>query len=1455
MAQASTTPDIRRIEKTGKQVGTIIRDGIELSVFRYDLFLSGISDKDFANGNSLVIRDIFNTNYLKLVDVSDVSRHKNTATAVAEKGTLTADEQTTMGVSYWDQGLKGYSKTNRWVGPVRATVEDYVYSGTEPSQMGDSGLTFTITETDFMTLDSRGRNGLDPDSETGEYCLRYSLTYYLMVKDGNKAKELATLSEAELAAQGITKEGDRVSFSNIASWNGVEEKAVADAGTEFKPVSKSVVYNEETDIASFRVVLNPQALRLNEGQMIRVEDEYNNLAVDFSTVTIVTEPPERASQVDWSYHSNKGTFWIPDETMVIITYEATPIGDPGKNTTFNNSVTMSGFPPETVSKTVTLNSESEGTAGDYNIRLYKYQDNSMNKPLGGAVFQLFEDGDGSSGDVNVSGKYYKPVRYAAANNRTEPRYTQSSGYSDFSMLTAAGYPTREKHEVGDFIYFGTTSMGYADIHLRQDEDGLALDRGKQYYLREIQVPTGFAGETMHDSVTDTDVPLFWSFIIDDMDYFDQVNQIFVYRDNGILTVSNTSQDQGIVIRKHFAGDITQYEDQKDITFEIVGRKKGLAGDEANWEIVFRKEILYSEFIKDNINGGLIYKIRPESLPNDLSSTYVYTITEKNADIPTFTRKTTVTTRVEDGPEIERVHETTATEVPVSLEISAGQIAASNAFRFDFTNIYEAQPVSLTFTKQWGTKAAGLHTKRAEMIIYRDGVPLYFDENDPLMMKPVPENVPEGVTAPEPYRFVLSTGTPTITVDNLPRYKHDGSAYEYSVREVRISYIKDGNTIVAEGDDLDIQFIILATAPDGVDDGGNPVYKNIPVSYGEAVFDTDHKDGVMIIENEVAELTAVQVKKTWYDENGVEDTTKTDDDAVLFDLYRTTRELPKGGSDRETYNILPQTDTNGATVLTNTLEVKEGDLIDITVTGLSVKYPSWSQVPIYEINFGGLFVWTTYVAPFEYEGITYASRWAYNFDVEGVYDTDGNDISSDYQILRHESSNGVHDLSTMFVSSYNKPRQVIVVRVRVAHLDWIGGSYRGKLFIRNVSATPCTVTLENYTQKQESLNREKLEGMVSDENLKPFRTGIELNRTNSWVYLNNLPKDDGKGNVYTYFAIERQPAGYQDAYEIQVDEEGDGTSTILMSNTPIDATDPANLGTLKVSKHISGLPPSIAASKEYSFTVQNGFKYLVDTGGGHYELMTRAAAEAAGRQIEFTLREGETNAKVFNNLLPGSYTIRETRLTEAAVEHYDMDVAYVRNGATSQDFVTATVLKSRTSDATIVNTYTPVFRDFAFGKLWITGQDLVPITWPKDEKITVRLLRSSGGSEDASFYLDMELSGDAAIIVDSDGGEYSDGRSLAAGTPGRYNDYTWTVSGLEEYDDSGQPYTYYVKETNNTYSYEKLYGILRGATAVPEDPAVKSEATDDEFIINRISQTGLTFTKEWFDGRDKILIDH
>ena len=57
--------------------------------------------------------------------------------------------------------------------------------------------------------------------------------------------------------------------------------------------------------------------------MILNTNEYSDtLSVDYESIRYVTEPPEAAGKIHYDYRGNTGTFFIPDETHVTITYRA-----------------------------------------------------------------------------------------------------------------------------------------------------------------------------------------------------------------------------------------------------------------------------------------------------------------------------------------------------------------------------------------------------------------------------------------------------------------------------------------------------------------------------------------------------------------------------------------------------------------------------------------------------------------------------------------------------------------------------------------------------------------------------------------------------------------------------------------------------------------------------------------------------------------------------------------------------------------------------------------------------------------------------------------------------------------------------------------------------------------------------------------------------------------------------
>ncbi|MBQ8159449.1 MAG: hypothetical protein IJ083_01755 [Clostridia bacterium] len=132
-AEATATPDVRKIIKEGIQVGTIIKDGVSLPVFRYELFLVGIDENSFPDGK-LVLDDAFDITKLALISPDDLTEAKGFE--------YTQELQENIGnyriQSYWDQKLKGYGVVNGWIGPVPVTDTET-----------ETGIQFTISQSNF----------------------------------------------------------------------------------------------------------------------------------------------------------------------------------------------------------------------------------------------------------------------------------------------------------------------------------------------------------------------------------------------------------------------------------------------------------------------------------------------------------------------------------------------------------------------------------------------------------------------------------------------------------------------------------------------------------------------------------------------------------------------------------------------------------------------------------------------------------------------------------------------------------------------------------------------------------------------------------------------------------------------------------------------------------------------------------------------------------------------------------------------------------------------------------------------------------------------------------------------------------------------------------------------------------------------------------------------------------
>ncbi len=526
-------PTVQKLTKDAEQVGTVKKDGEDYPVFKYTLHLTGV------NSDSITIADSFDS-HLRFYGVSETPHPDGYS------------EQ-------YDQRIVGGDILNYFFGEVFA-----------PYKRGNAVVNPSVTG-NSMTFDINNvpKNG-------SEYYPVYELVYYMVVKDKESMKDVAQTSLSNNCYY---------NFDNTAGWSGLTD----DARVHYLayPMSKKAAgnANQANDFTdTFTIVLNPNAIRLNNGEDIKVEDTLTNLNVDFSTINITMDPPRDDYDVDWTFSDNVGTFWIPDETKVTITYQAQVVGEAGERVAYSNTARMLSY-HSTDGKTVTITGRGGGGySPNYHVRLFKYENNTMNKPLAGASFQLYNE------------------------NRELMTYQKDSNTYDPNQPIS-----HTNHKIGDPVTFTTDSNGYTDIRLYgDDQDGLTLGWMTDYYLYETVVPEGYEKED-----------IYWHFKIGTTDSSDLVNHIYTFHSGGILKVSNESKG-GLVIEKSFDGNAVSDADKNKISFIVTGV-------DASGETIYSRTIGYSEF-----SGGQ-YHLKSDRVTPETT----FTVVETNADVEGYTRTTTV----------------------------------------------------------------------------------------------------------------------------------------------------------------------------------------------------------------------------------------------------------------------------------------------------------------------------------------------------------------------------------------------------------------------------------------------------------------------------------------------------------------------------------------------------------------------------------------------------------------------------------------------------------------------------------------------------------------------------------------------------------------------------------------------------------------------------------------------
>lgn len=377
----------------------------------------------------------------------------------------------------------------------------YIWGGNQYSQ--DDGKTrVNYSDTDNGILITA--NSL-PRQENGELYSYYKICYFAKLKDGVDLEALAVANGGQYDLVNRAKVGDHESEFKFT--------------TEYKALSKELLTaaTAENHYAEYKITFNPKKGTLNNGNPITLKDTMNNhLSIDHSSVRIATDPA--GAEVSYSFSGEKdasgistgrtvGTYTIPDETSVVITYRAMVIGI--GNVTYSNTVSANGKTKQ-VTNSVDMSSSGGGSASQLSIKAVKVDGYDGSKKLAGVQFRL----------SSANGMSLYPPNHEKAGTTSEIITTDENGILDISY---------EKY-------------------------GFSLVENEKYYLEEIDPPNDYMRITFPYQFT----------LTEEMDKVDWDN--YIYFSGETFQIKNWPLE-GLIVEKSVDSD-DEDDLNKKFTFKV-----------------------------------------------------------------------------------------------------------------------------------------------------------------------------------------------------------------------------------------------------------------------------------------------------------------------------------------------------------------------------------------------------------------------------------------------------------------------------------------------------------------------------------------------------------------------------------------------------------------------------------------------------------------------------------------------------------------------------------------------------------------------------------------------------------------------------------------------------------------------------------------------------------------------
>lgn len=708
--------------------------------------------------------------------------------------------------------------------------------------------------------------------------------------------------------------GGEVILKNKAKYD--ESESDLDFKYNYNVIDKSSSSETDTDtgiaLEKYTIKINPDCLKLNEGDTMTMTDTYSqNLSVDFGSIKVTAKDKQgndRSDEVTWDYRGHVGTFTIPDETYVIITYTARVVGDEGTLQTVSNTAYMEGY-FDTVTSERVVGGSGEGSATNYRIRLFKFAAGHMEKGLNGAKFRLLDQDKNPIVDKNGNPIVYETKTvylnklgvvntgddYLPVHDDGTPTVNEWTDVTAEARERESSKPASERlYKYSDLTEVGmsnnsvTLYSGYAEVSLNQKEQGVAIKKERVYYLEEIQPPVGENGEQYEQSFVQ------YSFLITDQADYTAPGGIYVYHNNDVMTVRNWETDKtSLKISKKFTGNADLTEEQKNaVTFklqvlnpntneyvdkpiDVWNPATGAVEQKATFTYGDKKNATDPLFVDgvltvENIEAG------------------TYRVIESNQNIDDFTRKTEY---IVDGNEQTVANEELGVNVTVTPEDVAQNkshyVAITNSY---FSNEYDIIKVASDTAQVLGNakfevRTASDNTKVKDITTSSDGnATIKYSDG--------------GYSYNTLYYFV-ETEAPEgyITPDNPDKYYFYFSEY-----------------------------IDNPWTPTGLPEGETAV--DLTTGFGSATI-SNRRD---------VDKTYIEVNKKWVDNVGKDITnTMTDEEGVEVELYRTTKAPTSGtvitGGDTE--NAVDASELKTLTANGNSYSFLPGDRFQVTVRGTDV----------------------------------------------------------------------------------------------------------------------------------------------------------------------------------------------------------------------------------------------------------------------------------------------------------------------------------------------------------------------------------------------------------------------------------------------------------------------------------------------------------------------------------------